>query len=82
MLDVTGLQPQPECFAGDDWIDLPVLLKVGLAVSVADAEERVKQNVHWVTQRNGGDGAVRELCNLILIAQDKEQTVVDEILAS
>ena len=82
LLEVTGLKPQQVCFAGDDWIDLPVLLKVGLAVSVADAEERVKQNVHWVTQRNGGDGAVRELCNLILIAQDKEQTVVDEILAS
>jgi 3-deoxy-D-manno-octulosonate 8-phosphate phosphatase (KDO 8-P phosphatase) len=82
LLEVTGLDPQQVCFAGDDWIDLPVLLRVGLAVSVADAEERVKQSVHWVTQRNGGDGAVRELCNLILLAQDKEQTVVDEILAS
>jgi 3-deoxy-D-manno-octulosonate 8-phosphate phosphatase (KDO 8-P phosphatase) len=82
LLEVTGLDPQQVCFAGDDWIDLPVLLRVGLAVSVADAEERVKQSAHWVTQRNGGDGAVRELCNLILIAQDKEQTIVDEILAS
>lgn len=81
LLELTGLEEQQVCFAGDDWIDLPVLLRVGLAVSVADAEERVKQHVHWITPSNGGDGAVRELCNLILMAQDKEQTIVDEILA-
>jgi 3-deoxy-D-manno-octulosonate 8-phosphate phosphatase (KDO 8-P phosphatase) len=81
LLELTGLDAQQVCFAGDDWIDLPVLLRVGLAVSVADAEERVKQHVHWITQSKGGDGAVRELCNLILAAQDKEQTILDEILA-
>jgi len=82
LLKVTGLDPQQVCFSGDDWIDLPVLLRVGLAVSVADAEERVKQQAHWITRRNGGDGAVREICNLILAAQQKDQIIVDEILAS
>jgi len=82
LLKVTGLDPQQVCFAGDDWIDLPVLLRAGLAVSVADAEERVKQQAHWITRRNGGDGAVREICNLILAAQQKDQIIVDEILAS
>lgn len=82
LLQVTGLDPQQVCFAGDDWIDLPVLLRAGLAVSVADAEERVKQQAHWITRRNGGDGAVREICNLILAAQQKDQIIVDEILAS
>jgi 3-deoxy-D-manno-octulosonate 8-phosphate phosphatase (KDO 8-P phosphatase) len=82
LLEVTGLEAQQICFAGDDWIDLPVLSRAGLAVSVADAEDRVKEQAHWITSRNGGDGAVREICNLILIAQGKEQTILDRILAS
>jgi 3-deoxy-D-manno-octulosonate 8-phosphate phosphatase (KDO 8-P phosphatase) len=82
LLEKTGLDAQQTCFAGDDWIDLPVLMRVGLAVSVADAEERVKQQAHWVTGRKGGDGAVREICNLILAAHEKERIILDEILAS
>ncbi|MGA9575773.1 MAG: 3-deoxy-manno-octulosonate-8-phosphatase KdsC [Lysobacterales bacterium] len=82
LLEITGLDARQICFAGDDWIDLPVLLRAGLAVSVADAEEHVKERVHWVTRRNGGDGAVREICNLILAAQEKDQIILDEILAS
>ncbi len=81
LLEKTGLDPGQTCFAGDDWIDLPVMLRAGLAVAVADAEERVKQQAHWITRRNGGHGAVREICNLILAAQDKEQAVLDDILA-
>lgn len=80
LLEITGLDAQQVCFAGDDWIDLSVLSRVGLAVSVANGESRVKEQAHWITQNNGGDGAVREICNLILEAQDKQQTVVDEIL--
>ncbi|MDX2428148.1 MAG: 3-deoxy-manno-octulosonate-8-phosphatase KdsC [Xanthomonadales bacterium] len=82
LLEITGLDAQQVCFAGDDWIDLPVFLRVGLAVSVADGEERVKQQAHWITRRNGGDGAVREICNLILAAQEKDRIILDEILAS
>jgi len=82
LLEITGLDASQICFAGDDWIDIPVLLRAGLAVSVADAEDHVKQQAHWITRRNGGDGAVREICNLILSAQEKEQTILDEILAS
>ncbi len=82
LLEITGLDAQQTCFAGDDWIDLPVLLRAGLAVSVADAEDRVKQQAHWITRRNGGDGAVREICNLILAAQEKDRIILDEILAS
>lgn len=82
LLELTGLDAQQVCFAGDDWIDLPVLSRVGLAVSVANGEERVKQQAHWITSNKGGEGAVREICNLILVAQDKEQSILDEILAS
>ena len=82
LLELTGMDAEQVCFAGDDWIDLPVLSKAGLAVAVADAEERVKQQVHWITNRKGGDAAVREICNLLLTAQEKEQTILDEFLAS
>ena len=82
LLDITGLDAQHVCFAGDDWIDLPVLLRVGLAVTVADAEDHVKDQAHWISKRNGGEGAVREICNLILSAQNKDQSILDEILAS
>lgn len=82
LLDATGLDAQQICFAGDDWIDLPVLMRVGLAVSVADAEDRVKEQAHWITNRKGGDGAVREICNLILASQGKDLIILDEILAS
>lgn len=82
LLDITGFDARQVCYAGDDWIDLPVLMRVGLAVSVADAETHVKEHAHWITKRNGGDGAVREICNLILAAQDKDKTILEEILAS
>jgi len=82
LLGTTGLDAAQVCYAGDDWIDLPVLLRAGLAVSVADAEEYVRRQAHWITRRNGGHGAVREICNLILAAQQKDQTILDEILAS
>lgn len=82
LLEICGLDAEQVCYAGDDWIDLPVLMRAGLAVSVADAEDYVKQQAHWITRRNGGDGAVREICNLLLTAQQKDQTILDEILAS
>ena len=82
LLKLTAIDAQQVCYVGDDWIDLPVLLRAGLAVSVADADELVKEQVHWVTQRKGGDGAVREICNLILTAKGKDQTILNEILAS
>lgn len=82
LLKLTAVDAQQVCFVGDDWIDLPVLVRVGLAVSVADAETRVKQQVHWVTQRNGGEGAVREICNLIMTAKGQDKTIMNKILAS
>jgi 3-deoxy-D-manno-octulosonate 8-phosphate phosphatase (KDO 8-P phosphatase) len=59
------------CFVGDDLVDLPVLARVGLAVAVTDSVEDVKANAHYITNRPGGKGAVREVCDLILKAQGK-----------
>jgi 3-deoxy-D-manno-octulosonate 8-phosphate phosphatase (KDO 8-P phosphatase) len=56
-------------FIGDDLNDLPALECVGLACAVADAAEPVKAVAHYVTQRRGGDGAVREVCELLIAAR-------------
>ena len=64
-----GLAPEAVAFIGDDVVDLPILLKVGLAVTVQDAHPLVKRHAHWVTPSAGGRGAARELCELIMYAQ-------------
>ena len=80
LLSDTGMEEQNICYAGDDWIDIPVLDRVGLAVTVADADAVVKNRVHWVTTRPGGHAAVREICDLILAARGLDQKVLDGIL--
>lgn len=76
----SGLDLAEVCYAGDDWIDIPVLMRVGLAVTVADADSAVRERAHWITSRPGGHGAVREICDLILASQGKDQAVLDGIL--
>jgi 3-deoxy-D-manno-octulosonate 8-phosphate phosphatase (KDO 8-P phosphatase) len=58
-------------FMGDDIVDIPLLKRVGFSVAVADATEEVKMCVDYITKKAGGDGAVREVCELILQAQGK-----------
>ena len=59
-----------ECaYMGDDWIDLPLLNRVGLSLAPANAVATVRERVHFVTSREGGKGAVREVCDLILEAK-------------
>lgn len=58
-------------YVGDDLPDLPLLARVGLAVAVANAAPEVKRAAHFVTRRSGGEGAIREVVELILKAQGK-----------
>jgi 3-deoxy-D-manno-octulosonate 8-phosphate phosphatase (KDO 8-P phosphatase) len=61
-----------ECaYIGDDLPDIPVMLRVELAVAVADAVVETKQAAHYVTELPGGHGAVREVTDLILKAQGR-----------
>lgn len=57
------------CFIGDDIPDIPLLKSVGLPVAVADAVKEVRETARYITGENGGNGAVREVCELILKAQ-------------
>jgi 3-deoxy-D-manno-octulosonate 8-phosphate phosphatase (KDO 8-P phosphatase) len=64
-----GLTPERVGYVGDDIVDLPVLLQVGLAVTVPGAPEYLRERAHWVTQRPGGRGAAREVCEALLRAK-------------
>lgn len=64
-LDITAAQT---AYVGDDVVDLPIMLRVGLAVAVADAHSLVSQHAHWTTLHGGGQGAAREVCELIMEA--------------
>ncbi|MCG6975651.1 MAG: 3-deoxy-manno-octulosonate-8-phosphatase KdsC [Acidiferrobacterales bacterium] len=64
-----GLTPEQTAFVGDDIVDLPIMLKTGLSVAVADAHPMVKEHSHWVTPSAGGCGAAREFCEMVMFAQ-------------
>lgn len=53
-------------YIGDDLPDLPVMQRVGLAIAVANAVPEVHSSAHWSTNKRGGEGAVREVCDLIM----------------
>ena len=63
---LTGIARESIAFVGDDLPDLPVMKRVGLAVAVSDAHEIVRQHAHITTHAGGGQGAVRELAEIIL----------------
>ncbi len=71
-----GLQAEEIAYLGDDLPDLPLMRQVGLAIAVEDAVSEVRQSAHFITQRRGGRGAVREAVELILKAQDKWDAVI------
>ena len=65
------------CCIGDDVMELPLLRRVGLAVAVPNAVEDVRQISHYITQRPGGRGAVREVIDQILKAKGLWDAVID-----
>jgi len=76
----TELTHDEVAYIGDDLIDIPLLRRVGLAVAVADAVDEVKAAVHLITQRPGGQGAVREVIELILRAQAHWDSLIERYI--
>jgi 3-deoxy-D-manno-octulosonate 8-phosphate phosphatase (KDO 8-P phosphatase) len=68
-------------FIGDDIIDLPLFSKVGFAVSVANGHPEATSRADYVTKASGGFGAVREICDFILRAQNKYDAALAPYLA-
>jgi len=68
-LERLGVEGDAVCYVGDDLPDLPLLRKAGLGCAVADAAPEVRANANLILRANGGQGAVREVCERLLKAK-------------
>jgi 3-deoxy-D-manno-octulosonate 8-phosphate phosphatase (KDO 8-P phosphatase) len=71
ILEKSGLDPRQLAYVGDDYTDVVIMHRVGLAVATANAKPEVKAEAHYVTAAPGGKGAVRETVELLLRAQGR-----------
>jgi 3-deoxy-D-manno-octulosonate 8-phosphate phosphatase (KDO 8-P phosphatase) len=76
ILGRTGLKWDQVCYVGDDVLDLGMLKRAGLAIAPANGVPEARARAHYVTQARGGHGAVREVAELILKAQDRWKAIV------
>ncbi len=79
LLREKGLRHEQAAYMGDDLMDIPVLLQVGLAATVADGAKEVKEVVDYIAVRKGGEGAVREMSELILMAQGRWNGILRDL---
>lgn len=80
LLAELGLAFEQTAYVGDDVVDLPVMRQVGLAIAVQDAHPLAKQHAHWQTPHGGGRGAARDVCELIMEAQNTLDTQLESFL--
>jgi 3-deoxy-D-manno-octulosonate 8-phosphate phosphatase (KDO 8-P phosphatase) len=76
LLAALNLTPPQVAAVGDELVDLPLFHRVGLGAAVADAVPEVRAAAHWVTTLPGGQGAVREVCDLLLKAQGRWEELI------
>ena len=76
-----GVTDEEVAYVGDDLPDLPLLERVGLAVAVGDAVNEIKRAAHYITTVRGGDGAIREVVELILKSQGKWKKAIPQAIA-
>jgi 3-deoxy-D-manno-octulosonate 8-phosphate phosphatase (KDO 8-P phosphatase) len=74
------VEPAACAYVGDDLPDLAAFRVAGLRIAVADAAIEVIEHADWVTERRGGAGAVREVCEAILKARGTWQELIDDLL--
>lgn len=74
----SGFNEEQICYVGDDVIDLPIMLRCGLAIAVANARPQVKAIAHYETASRGGHGAGRDAVEYILEAQGTLEKVIEE----
>ncbi len=67
-------------YIGDDILDLPILMRIGLAVTPANGDDEVKSRVDYTSPYKGGEGCVREVCEIIMRSQDRWQQHMDFFL--
>jgi 3-deoxy-D-manno-octulosonate 8-phosphate phosphatase (KDO 8-P phosphatase) len=76
ILESAGAGWDEAAMVADDLADLPVLSRVGLPIAVANAAPEVRAEAVWVTRRRGGDGAVREFAEALLMARGEWPALV------
>ncbi len=76
----TKLESKEVCYIGDDIVDLPVFVKVGLTVTVPDAPMEVQKYADYITLNYPGRGAVREVCEIILRAKGIWDNIIKSYL--
>jgi 3-deoxy-D-manno-octulosonate 8-phosphate phosphatase (KDO 8-P phosphatase) len=76
LLKDLSLTPEDCAYMGDDVPDVPIMRQVALRIAVANATQPVKNIANWHTTRNGGYGAVRETCDLLMTAQNLPQDYI------
>lgn len=81
LLGRLGIAADHAAYMGDDVVDLPVMRNVALAITVPEAPQLVCDHAHYVTRRNGGNGAVREACELVMSAQGTLDAQLAQYLA-
>lgn len=77
LVESLGLSMDEIAYIGDDILDLPILTRVGLSACPKDADQEVPPRVDYVSNFNGGQGCVREMCELLLKSQDLWQQHLD-----
>ncbi len=77
ILQETKLDSEQVAYMGDDFIDVALLKRVGLSISVPNGHPMIQKRVNYVTQAAGGYGAVREVCEFILKAQNKWDLILE-----
>jgi 3-deoxy-D-manno-octulosonate 8-phosphate phosphatase (KDO 8-P phosphatase) len=81
LLAQIGLEPEKVAYVGDDLPDLPLIRYVGFGVAVANAVDEIKEHADYVTTRQGGKGAVREVIEHILKTTDKWAELMERYLS-
>jgi len=76
------LKDEEIAYVGDDLLDIPVLKRAGLSICVANGVAEAKRVSHYVTQRKGGDGAVREIVEMLLTGMGKKEAAERAIFRS
>lgn len=80
ILERHGLKDEEIAYMGDDVLDIPILKRVGFSICVANGTREAKRASHYITKRMGGDGAVREVVEMLLEGKGTKKKVLASIL--
>lgn len=80
LMQYLKLEQEHVAYVGDDVIDLVAMQHADLRIAVADAIDEVKDYAHWVTEKSGGNGAAREVCEMILRGQGRYDEALQRYL--